>query len=237
MVGPGRAWKKFLLLQYRSYAEGGVMPCLFTIAHKAGGRPAHCPWPPFCCFGGWAGRASWLCYATAALWSMWLSSWALQWEAFVLVDVPHGLNVWVSVKSGGWERGTVLDVSPGPCSQTELVSLVRCLGCSKVLQDTGTCYSKKLWLPQPWGCSRLGWTGLWSTWCSGRFPCPWHGVGTRWSLRFLPAEAMLWSYDQFTSLMTQQPCLTCTSCFFACVLLPWIQEIAASTTFSGLVLC
>lgn len=69
----------------------------------------------------------------------------------------------------------MLDVSPGPCSQTELVSLVRCLGCSKLLQDTETCYSKKLWLPQPWGCSRLGWTGFGQPDVVEGFPA--HGMG------------------------------------------------------------
>lgn len=47
----------------------------------------------------------------------------------------------------------------------------------------------------------------------GRFPCPTYGVRTRWSLRFLPTQTMLWSYDWFTSFMKQQPCLTYTSCF------------------------
>ena len=47
----------------------------------------------------------------------------------------------------------------------------------------------------PWKCSRPGWMGLWATWSSGRCPCPQQGVGTRWSLRFLPTQTILWFYE------------------------------------------
>jgi len=33
---------------------------------------------------------------------------------------------------------------------------------------------------------------LWATWSSGRCPCSWQGVGTRWSLRSLPTQTILW---------------------------------------------
>ena len=37
----------------------------------------------------------------------------------------------------------------------------------------GTGCPEKLWLPDPWNCSRPAWMGLWATWSSGRCPCPW----------------------------------------------------------------
>jgi len=40
-------------------------------------------------------------------------------------------------------------------------------------------------------CSRME---LWATWSRGRCPCSWQGVGTRWSLRFLPTLTILWFY-------------------------------------------
>jgi len=34
----------------------------------------------------------------------------------------------------------------------------------------------------PWKCSRPCWMGLWAQWSSGKYPCPWQGIRTRWSL-------------------------------------------------------
>ena len=53
---------------------------------------------------------------------------------------------------------------------------------------------EKLWMPPHRKCSRPGWRGLWATWSSGRCPCPWQGVGTRWYLRALPTQTILWFY-------------------------------------------
>ena len=64
-----------------------------------------------------------------------------------------------------------------------------------ILWGTGTGSPEKLWLPRPWKCSGLGWMGLWATWSSGRCPCPWQGLGTRWSLKSLPTQPILWFYD------------------------------------------
>ena len=47
----------------------------------------------------------------------------------------------------------------------------------------------------PWQCSRPGWMELWATWSGGRCPCSWQGGGTRWSLRSLPTQTILWFYD------------------------------------------
>lgn len=33
------------------------------------------------------------------------------------------------------------------------------------------------------------------TWISGRCPCPWHGGGTKWFLRSLLTQTILWFYD------------------------------------------
>lgn len=35
-------------------------------------------------------------------------------------------------------------------------------------------------------------TRLWATWFSGKCPCPWQGVETRWPLRSLPTQTILW---------------------------------------------
>ena len=50
-------------------------------------------------------------------------------------------------------------------------------------------------MPPPWKCSRPGWMELSATWSSGRCPCPWQEVGTRWSWRFLPTLTILWFYE------------------------------------------
>ena len=45
------------------------------------------------------------------------------------------------------------------------------------------------------GCdSRPGWMGLWAIW-SSRCPCLQQGAGTRWSLRSLPTQTILWFWD------------------------------------------
>lgn len=43
---------------------------------------------------------------------------------------------------------------------------------------------------------RSGWTGSQATWSSGRCTCSWQGVGTRWSLRTLATQTILWFYNQ-----------------------------------------
>lgn len=101
-AGPGR--NLFCSSAVAVLREGWCRACLPLHTRLVVGQHVVLPWPSFRCLSGWAGRASWpccTCCAKAALWSTWLLSWALQWEAFVLADVPHGLNVWVSVKSGG----------------------------------------------------------------------------------------------------------------------------------------
>ena len=50
-------------------------------------------------------------------------------------------------------------------------------------------------MPLPWQCSRPGWMELWATWAGGRCPCSCRGVGTRWALRSLPTQTILWFYD------------------------------------------
>ena len=52
-------------------------------------------------------------------------------------------------------------------------------------------------MPHPWKRSRPGWMGPWapwsSTWSGGQPPCLQEGgVGTRWSFRSLPTQAILW---------------------------------------------
>ena len=45
----------------------------------------------------------------------------------------------------------------------------------------------------PWKHSRLGWRGLWATWFVGGVPFYGRSAGSRWSLRPLPNQAILWS--------------------------------------------
>ena len=45
------------------------------------------------------------------------------------------------------------------------------------------------------GIQGQGWVGAWEAWCGGWEPCLWWGVRTRWSLRSLPTQAILWFYD------------------------------------------
>lgn len=49
--------------------------------------------------------------------------------------------------------------------------------------------------PKPWQRSKPGRMGLRTTWSRGRHPCPQRGVGTRWSLQFLPALNSVRSHD------------------------------------------
>ena len=57
------------------------------------------------------------------------------------------------------------------------------------VDDRLTANRNEPWLDGP------GWMGLWASWSSGRCPCPWQGVGTRWSLRSLLTQTILWVYD------------------------------------------
>ena len=43
--------------------------------------------------------------------------------------------------------------------------------------------------------SRPVWMVFWAAWSGGGQPCLWQGVGTRWSLRSLPTQAILWFYN------------------------------------------
>lgn len=58
--------------------------------------------------------------------------------------------------------------------------------------DTGTGCPEKLGMPNPWKCSQSGWVQLWVSCSSGRCPCPWQEVGTRWSPSPLPTQTILW---------------------------------------------
>jgi len=49
---------------------------------------------------------------------------------------------------------------------------------------------EKLWVPHPWRCSRLGWMVPRATWSSRWQPCPRQWVGTEWTLRSLPTQAI-----------------------------------------------
>jgi len=64
----------------------------------------------------------------------------------------------------------------------------------------GTGCPERLQMPHPWRCSRMG---PWATWsrikCGGWWPCLWWGFGASWSLRSLPARAILnlwWFYNK-----------------------------------------
>lgn len=52
-------------------------------------------------------------------------------------------------------------------------------------------------MPHPWKHSGLGWMELWAMWARGRYPCPWHGAGTRWLWRLLPTQTCLWPFSGF----------------------------------------
>jgi len=68
----------------------------------------------------------------------------------------------------------------------------------------------RLWLEKL--ISRPGWMELWATWSSGRCPCSWLGVGTRWSIRSLPTLTILWFYDH---RLLQRTDKTCKMCLFS----------------------
>lgn len=63
----------------------------------------------------------------------------------------------------------------------------------------GTSWPEMLWMPHSWKCLRTSWRGLWACWPSGRYPCPWEGIGMVWSSHFLPTQAILWLYDNSPS--------------------------------------
>lgn len=57
---------------------------------------------------------------------------------------------------------------------------------------------EKLWMYCSWRCSRLGWMVHWATWSRAQFSSwqhsLWQEVGTKWSLRSLPTQIILWFY-------------------------------------------
>lgn len=55
----------------------------------------------------------------------------------------------------------------------------------RMVRHWTTGHPEKLWMPQPWNCSRPGWIRLWATWSSERYPCSWQGgleLDDLWSL-------------------------------------------------------
>lgn len=48
---------------------------------------------------------------------------------------------------------------------------------------------EKLCVLHPWKCPGPGWMGLGETWDGGGRPCPWEGVGARWSLKSFQIKA------------------------------------------------
>mgnify|MGYP001855195748 CR=1 FL=1 len=66
----------------------------------------------------------------------------------------------------------------------------------------------KLWVPHPCRHSRPDWMGSWAAQSGGGQPCSRQGVGTRWSLRSLPAQAFLRFYDMCCS--NQDASLLCS---------------------------
>ena len=57
------------------------------------------------------------------------------------------------------------------------------------------CCPEKLCVPHPWRCSRPGWMGPWATWANGWQSYQWQGIGSRWSVRSLLLQAIVWFYD------------------------------------------
>lgn len=51
------------------------------------------------------------------------------------------------------------------------------------------------WISLLWKRSRPRWLGLWASCSPERCPCPWQGAGTRWSIRSVPTQAILWFCD------------------------------------------
>jgi len=49
--------------------------------------------------------------------------------------------------------------------------------------NTGTGCPEKQWRPHPWKHSRPGWTALWVTWSSWRYPCLLQEGWARWPLK------------------------------------------------------
>ena len=59
---------------------------------------------------------------------------------------------------------------------------------------SGTGCPEKLWMPHPLRCWRPCWMGPWAASSAEWQPFPQQGHGTKWSLRFLPSQAILWFY-------------------------------------------
>lgn len=72
----------------------------------------------------------------------------------------------------GWRKHCSLDQIPRFNRENASIDVFINL---TVKVGTGTCCPGRLWMSQPWKCSRPGWIRLWATWSSGRGPCLWQG--------------------------------------------------------------
>lgn len=72
----------------------------------------------------------------------------------------------------GWRKHCSLDQIPRFNRENASIDVFINL---TVKVGTGTCCPGRLWMSQPWKCSRPGWIRPWATWSSGRGPCLWQG--------------------------------------------------------------
>ena len=85
----------------------------------------------------------------------------------------HGFDGWTA-----WWIGNRLHGQGVTALNSKRVDLDEIQERNSVLWEwwgTGLGLPEKLWMPPTWQCSRPGWMGLWTTWSSGRCPCPWQG--------------------------------------------------------------
>jgi len=79
---------------------------------------------------------------------------------------------------------------PTLCLRQGLLSRYPAKSCNHLAQGLSSTWlrdwtqqgAEKLWMPHLWKGSKLGCTGLWASWPSGRCPCPWQGAWIRWPL-------------------------------------------------------
>ena len=63
---------------------------------------------------------------------------------------------------------------------------------------------EKLWVPNPWRCSRPGWMGPWAVWAGGRQPCLQQGTGTRLCIFEVPSSPTSSIQIEFNSWLESQ---------------------------------
>jgi len=85
-----------------------------------------------------------------------------------------------------------------------------------------------------WLQIRPGWMGIWSSWSRGRCPFPKQGVGTGWSLLFLPTpnhSVVLWTSQLLRSHMKLVNAAVPLSVWPTCLCQTWTIPISLVRTY------